>query len=103
MSIMEAKLSSRGSTSVADMYQTLSSESKLSSCSKYWLWVRRIALCLLRGLAASYLMRRLAAPYLMRKLVAPYLLRRHYSLVIASGSEVAFITPAIPADRSNIE
>nr|GEY24036.1 hypothetical protein [Tanacetum cinerariifolium] len=33
----------------------------------------------------------------------PYLLRRHYSLVIASGPEVAFVTPTVPADRSNME
>nr|GFB26684.1 hypothetical protein [Tanacetum cinerariifolium] len=56
-----------------------------------------------RGLAASYLLRRLAAPYILRRLAAPYLLRRRYSLVIAYGPEVAFVTPAIPMDRSNME
>ncbi|GJQ90014.1 hypothetical protein Tco_0001153 [Tanacetum coccineum] len=50
---------------------------------------------LMRGLATPYLMRRLAAPYLLRGLATPYLLRRHYSLVIASGPEVAFVTPTI--------
>ncbi|GKA23126.1 hypothetical protein Tco_0709088, partial [Tanacetum coccineum] len=61
-----------------------------------------------------------AAPYLLRRLLlltsrgdccslppeetaAPYLLRRYYSLVIASKPEVAFVTPAIPVDRSNME
>ncbi|GKC48137.1 hypothetical protein Tco_1065859 [Tanacetum coccineum] len=34
---------------------------------------------------------------------APYLLSKHYSLVIASGPEVAFVTLAIPVDRSNME
>ncbi|GJU49377.1 hypothetical protein Tco_1218932, partial [Tanacetum coccineum] len=81
------KLSYRGSTSVADMYQTLSSGSKLSPCSQYWLWIRCIALCLLKRLAASYLLKRLATSYL---------LRRRHSLVIASGPEVAFVTLAIP-------
>ncbi|GJW32541.1 zinc finger BED domain-containing protein RICESLEEPER 2 [Tanacetum coccineum] len=53
--------------------------------------LRRLAApCLLRRLAAPYLPRRLAAPYLLRRLASPYLLRRHYSLVIASGPEVAF-------------
>ncbi|GJQ90009.1 hypothetical protein Tco_0001148 [Tanacetum coccineum] len=66
----------RGSTSVADMYQTLSSGSKLSPCSQYWPWIRCIALCLMKGLAALYLLRRLAAPYLLRRLVASYLLSR---------------------------
>ncbi|GJW89256.1 hypothetical protein Tco_0164596 [Tanacetum coccineum] len=129
-SSLYTKLSSRGSTSVADMYQTFSSGSKLSPCSQYWLWIRCIALCLLnrlaapyllrrlvtpyllmrlvasyllRRLAAPYLLRRLAASYLLRRLAAPYLLRRRYSLVIASGPEVAFVTPAIPVDRSNME
>ncbi|GKA03581.1 hypothetical protein Tco_0676362 [Tanacetum coccineum] len=32
-----------------------------------------------------------------------YLLRRHYSLVIASGPEVAFVTPTIPVNRSDVE
>ncbi|GKC49081.1 hypothetical protein Tco_1071826 [Tanacetum coccineum] len=109
---MGAKLSSRGSTSIAGMYQTWSSGSKLSPCSKYWLWTRRIDLCLMRRLAAPYLlrrlagpylMRRLAAPYLLRRLAAPYLLRRHYSLVFSSGPKVAFVTPAIIVDCSNIE
>ncbi|GJX56287.1 hypothetical protein Tco_0286184, partial [Tanacetum coccineum] len=49
-----------------------------------------------RRLAAPYLLRRLAAPYLMRRLALTYLMRRHYSLVIASRPEVAFITLAIP-------
>ncbi|GKD89220.1 hypothetical protein Tco_1364727, partial [Tanacetum coccineum] len=71
-----------------------------------------IALCLLRRLAVPYLfrrlvgpylLRRLAAPYLLRRLAAPYLLRRHYSLVISSGPKVAFVTPAIIVDCSNIE
>ncbi|GJW67015.1 hypothetical protein Tco_0121439 [Tanacetum coccineum] len=62
-SIVEDKLSSRGSTSVADMYQTMSSGSKLSPCSKYWLRIRRITLCFLKRLAAPCLMRRLAALY----------------------------------------
>ncbi|GJV62503.1 carbonic anhydrase 2-like protein [Tanacetum coccineum] len=36
-------------------------------------------------------------PYLpLEETAAPYLLRRHYSLVIASGPEVAFVTPTIP-------
>ncbi|GKC54572.1 hypothetical protein Tco_1077317 [Tanacetum coccineum] len=56
-----------------------------------------------RRLAAPYLLRRLAAPYLMRRLAASYLMRRHYSLVIASGPEVAFITLAILANHSNME
>ncbi|GJY73540.1 hypothetical protein Tco_0477971 [Tanacetum coccineum] len=60
-----------------------------------------------------------AAPYLLRRLLlltsrgdcfslpleetaAPYLPRRHYSLVIASGPEVAFVTPAILVDRFNM-
>ncbi|GKB63668.1 hypothetical protein Tco_0919854 [Tanacetum coccineum] len=34
---------------------------------------------------------------------APYFMCRHYSIVIASGPEVAFVTQATPADRSNIE
>ncbi|GKF77815.1 hypothetical protein Tco_0230285, partial [Tanacetum coccineum] len=58
---------------------------------------------LLRRLAGPYLLRRVAAPYLLRRLAAFYLLRRHYSLVIASGPEVAFVTPTIPVDRSNME
>ncbi|GKE71092.1 hypothetical protein Tco_1529164, partial [Tanacetum coccineum] len=58
---------------------------------------------LLRGLATPYLLGRLATPYLLRGLVTPYLLRRRYSLVIASGPEVAFATPAIPMDHSNVE
>ncbi|GKC49862.1 hypothetical protein Tco_1072607 [Tanacetum coccineum] len=58
---------------------------------------------LLRRLAAPYLLRRLAAPYLLRRLVTPYLLRRHYSLVITSGPKVAFVTPAIPVDRFDME
>ncbi|GKC48210.1 hypothetical protein Tco_1065932 [Tanacetum coccineum] len=148
LQLLLPKVSSRGSTPVADMSQTLSLGSKLSPCSKYWLWVRRIAFCLLkrladpyflrrlaapyllrrltapyllrrlaapypprglaapyllRRLAAPYLLRRLAAPYLLRRLAAPYLLRRHYSLVIASGPEVAFVTPPIQVDRFNME
>ncbi|GJX79129.1 hypothetical protein Tco_0327278 [Tanacetum coccineum] len=41
-SIVEAKLSSRGNASVAGMSQTWSLESRLSSCSKYWLWTKRL-------------------------------------------------------------
>ncbi|GKA89797.1 hypothetical protein Tco_0811609 [Tanacetum coccineum] len=113
---MEAKLSSRGSTSVASMYQTFSYVSKLSSRGGARQYTNsdgdNVALCLLRRLAAPYLLRELATPYLLRRLVAPYLLRglatpyllrRLYSLVIASGPEVAFVTPAILVDRSNME
>ncbi|GKE22710.1 hypothetical protein Tco_1434222 [Tanacetum coccineum] len=64
---------------------------------------RLAALYLLRRLVAPYLLRRLAAHYLRMRLAAPYLLRRHHFLVIASGPEVAFVTPAIPVDRSNME
>ncbi|GJU67851.1 hypothetical protein Tco_1254110 [Tanacetum coccineum] len=160
-SIVEAKLSSRGSTPIASMYQTLSYASELSSkgnarqctnsdgdnvapcllrrlATPYLLkglatsyLLRRLATScllrrlvvpyllrglatphplrrlaapyLLRGLATPHLLRRLTAPYLLRGLATPYLLRRHYSLVIASGPEVAFVTPAIPVDRSNME
>ncbi|GJU12334.1 hypothetical protein Tco_1134730, partial [Tanacetum coccineum] len=80
------KLSSRGSTPVAGMYQTLSLGLKLSPCSKYWPWTRRDCCSL---------------P--LEETAAPYLLRRHYSLVIAFGPEVAFVTPAIPVDHSNME
>nr|GEU33636.1 hypothetical protein [Tanacetum cinerariifolium] len=66
--------------------------------------LRRLAApYLLRGLATPYLLRRLAAPYFLRGLATPYILRRHYSLVITSRPEVAFVTPAIPMDHSNIE
>nr|GEV81315.1 hypothetical protein [Tanacetum cinerariifolium] len=150
-SIVEDKLSSKGNTLVAGMYQTLSSGSKLSPCSKYWPWTRRLchsyivhqsrlaapyllrrltAPYILKTLAAPYLLRRLVAPYLRRRLVAPYLLRilatlylprrlatpylmrrlaasyllrRHYSLVIAYGPEVAFVTSAIQVDRFNMK
>nr|GEW64441.1 hypothetical protein [Tanacetum cinerariifolium] len=60
-------------------------------------------LYLLRRLAGPYLLRRLAALYLLRRLVVPYLLERHYSLVILSGPEVAFVTPAILVDHFNME
>ncbi|GKA25011.1 hypothetical protein Tco_0711044 [Tanacetum coccineum] len=67
-----------------------------------------------------YLLRRpTSAPYLLRRLLlltrgdccslppekttAPYFLRRHCSLVISSRPEVAFVTPSIPVDRSNME
>ncbi|GJY36869.1 hypothetical protein Tco_0422247 [Tanacetum coccineum] len=65
-----------------------------------------VASYLLNGLATLYLLRRLATPYLLRGLATPYLLRRprrHYYLVIAFGPEVAFVTPTIPVDRSNME
>ncbi|GJZ18476.1 hypothetical protein Tco_0554599, partial [Tanacetum coccineum] len=66
--------------------------------------LRRLAASyLLRRLAASYLLMGLVASYLLRRLTAPYLLRRRYSLVIASRPEVAFVTPSIPVDRSNME
>ncbi|GJZ58419.1 hypothetical protein Tco_0613913 [Tanacetum coccineum] len=68
-----------------------------------YLLKRLAAPYLLRILATPYLLRRLAAPYLLRRLVTPYLLRRHYSLVITSGPKVAFVTPAIPVDRSDME
>ncbi|GKD54872.1 hypothetical protein Tco_1288259 [Tanacetum coccineum] len=110
---MEAKLSSKGNTSIASMYQTLSYVSKLSSkgsCTSsdgdnaaHCLLRRLAAPYLLRGLATPYLLRRLAAPYLLRGLATSYLLRRHYSLVISSGPEVAFVTSAIPVDHSNME
>ncbi|GKB23705.1 hypothetical protein Tco_0863106 [Tanacetum coccineum] len=58
---------------------------------------------LLRRLDAPNLPRRLAGPYNPRRLAAPYLLRRLYSLVISSRPEVAFVTPAIPVDHSNME
>ncbi|GKD87513.1 hypothetical protein Tco_1358667, partial [Tanacetum coccineum] len=133
-SIVEAKLSSRGSTSVASMYQALSYVSKLSSKGSARQCTNsdgdNAAPCLLKGLATFYLLRRLATPYLLKRLATPYLLRRlttpyllrglatpcllrglstpylprrHYSLVIASGPEVAFVTPTIPVDRSNME
>nr|GEX75484.1 hypothetical protein [Tanacetum cinerariifolium] len=78
-SIVEAKLSSRGSTSVASMYQTLSYVSKLSSrgsarqCTNFDR--DNVAPCLLKRLATPYLLRRLAIPCLLRRLAAPYLLR----------------------------
>ncbi|GKE42986.1 hypothetical protein Tco_1470270, partial [Tanacetum coccineum] len=126
---MEAKLSSRGSMLVADMYQTfhqcISSDGDnalplayvlhfclLKRLAAPYLLRRLVASYLLRRLVASYLQMRLAAPYLLRRLVAsyllrrlaaPYLLRKCYSLVIASGPEVAVITPAILVDHSNME
>ncbi|GKC56307.1 hypothetical protein Tco_1083905, partial [Tanacetum coccineum] len=91
------KLSSKGSTSVASMYQTLSYVSKLSfrgsarQCTNSdgdnvapcilkglatpYLLQRRATSYLLRGLATPYLLRRLATPYLLRGLATPYLLR----------------------------
>ncbi|GJU06532.1 hypothetical protein Tco_1122962 [Tanacetum coccineum] len=142
-SIVKAKLSSRGSTSVASMYQTLSYLSKLSSRGSARQYTNsdgdNVAACLLKGLATLYLLGRLATPYLLRRLATPcllkglatpcllrglatpcllrglatpcllgglatpYLLRRHYSLVIASGPEVAFVTPAISVNRSNMK
>ncbi|GKB75354.1 hypothetical protein Tco_0942249, partial [Tanacetum coccineum] len=120
-SIVEAKLSSRGSTLVASMYQALSYVSKLSSRGSARQCTNsdgdNAAPCLLKGLATPYLLRRLATPYLLRRLATPYLLRglatpcllrglatayflrRHYSLVIASRPEVAFVTPAITRFR----
>ncbi|GJW58614.1 putative reverse transcriptase domain-containing protein [Tanacetum coccineum] len=68
-----------------------------------YLLMRLAAPYLLRILAGPYLLRRLADPYLLRRLTAPYLLMRHYSLVIISGPEVAFVTPAISVDCSNME
>ncbi|GKD11991.1 hypothetical protein Tco_1196398, partial [Tanacetum coccineum] len=66
--------------------------------------LRRLATpYLLRGLATPCLLRGLATLCLLRELATPYLLRRHYSLVIASGPEVAFVALAIPVDRSNME
>ncbi|GKB62558.1 hypothetical protein Tco_0918744 [Tanacetum coccineum] len=52
-----------------------------------------------------------AAPYLLSRLLlltslvdaTPYLLCKYYFLVIASGSEVTFVTPATPVNRSNME
>ncbi|GJU82683.1 E-beta-farnesene synthase 1 [Tanacetum coccineum] len=64
---------------------------------------RLVAPYLLKRLAGPYLLRRLAAPCLLRRLTTPYLLRIHYSLVIFSGHEVVFVTPAIPVNRSNME
>ncbi|GKC79517.1 hypothetical protein Tco_1130291, partial [Tanacetum coccineum] len=62
-----------------------------------------VAPYILRGLATPYLLRRLAAPYLLRGLATSYLLKRYYSLAIASRPEVAFFTPSIPVNCSNIE
>ncbi|GKD85114.1 hypothetical protein Tco_1356268, partial [Tanacetum coccineum] len=48
------KLPSRGSTSVTDMHQTLSSGSKLFSCSQYCLWIK----CMwIKCLCHSYIVR----------------------------------------------
>ncbi|GJZ98453.1 hypothetical protein Tco_0670906 [Tanacetum coccineum] len=106
-SIVEAKLSSRGNTSVASMYQTLSYVPKLSArvsarqCTNFD--GDNAAHCLMKGLTTPCLLRGLATPCLLRGLPTPCLLRRRYSLVIASGPEVAFVAPAISVDRSNME
>ncbi|GKA49126.1 cytochrome P450 716B1-like protein [Tanacetum coccineum] len=90
------RLSSRGSTSVA-------------ACIKLCLVCPS---CLLGAayvcdIRTSYVSRQCtgsdgdgAAPCLLRRLAT--LDWRYYSLVIASGPEVAFVTLAIPVDRSNI-
>ncbi|GKB62931.1 hypothetical protein Tco_0919117 [Tanacetum coccineum] len=85
-SIVEVKLSSKGSASVAGMRDCRSLP--------------------LEENAAPHLMRRLLLLTFRRdccslppeKTAAPYFLRRLLLLVIASGLEVAFVTPAIPVD-----
>ncbi|GJU86576.1 hypothetical protein Tco_1294122 [Tanacetum coccineum] len=65
-----------------------------------------IALCLLSGLLALTLPpeeTRDCWPLPPEETAASYLLSRHYSLVIASGPEVTFVTPATPVNRSNME
>ncbi|GJW50486.1 hypothetical protein Tco_0091837 [Tanacetum coccineum] len=72
---MGAKLSSRRSTSVAGIYQTLSYVSKLSSrgsvrqCTSYN--GDSVDPCLLRRLAAPCLLKGLAAPCLLKGLATP--------------------------------
>nr|GEX44589.1 hypothetical protein [Tanacetum cinerariifolium] len=57
----------------------------------------------LTRLTAPYLLRGLAAPYFLRRLSAPYFLGRHYSSIIASEPEVAFVTSTISVDRCKVE
>ncbi|GJS40650.1 hypothetical protein Tco_0565693 [Tanacetum coccineum] len=74
---MEAKLSCRGITLIAGKYQTWSSESRSSPCSKYWLWTKRISpylLCRLLLLTScadccSLPPVQTAAPYLLSRLL----------------------------------
>ncbi|GJW58636.1 hypothetical protein Tco_0105367, partial [Tanacetum coccineum] len=74
------KLSSRGNTSVASMYQTLSYVPKLSFRDSARQYTNsdgdNAAPCLLKGLATPYLLQRLATPYLLKGLATPYLMRR---------------------------
>ncbi|GKC73254.1 hypothetical protein Tco_1119137 [Tanacetum coccineum] len=114
---MEAKLSSRGSTSVASMYQTLSYVSKL-------LFRGSAQCCSLPFEETSYSLPSEETGYSLPPEGTSYSLPpkgasyslplegtscslhpegTSYSLVIASGPEVAFVTPAIPVDRSNME
>ncbi|GJQ95141.1 hypothetical protein Tco_0006280, partial [Tanacetum coccineum] len=66
------------------------------------LGLRGIVLCLLSGLLALTLPSE-ETPLPPEETAAPYLLSRHYSLVIVSGPKVAFVTLAIPVDRSNMK
>ncbi|GJU35527.1 hypothetical protein Tco_1183881 [Tanacetum coccineum] len=83
---MEAKLSCRGITLIAGKYQTWSSESRSSPCSKYWLWTKRMCysyiVCQLSRLRNSsmetmlhLLCRHFSLPP-VQTTVAPYLLSR---------------------------
>ncbi|GJY53572.1 hypothetical protein Tco_0445236 [Tanacetum coccineum] len=65
---MEAKLSCRGITLIAGKYQTWSSESRSSPCSKYWLWTKRMCYSYI-VYCCSLPPVQTAAPYLLSRLL----------------------------------